>query len=119
MKIEKTPNYSISHDYTKESDVYAFGTLLFEILSNKYPYQKLETDQIIWKIGNGIHESVEQLKCDSILKSLLSRCWSPTPEKRPAFSLIVKNLQENVSLHKRHSSSEPERLNKLGLSRNI
>lgn len=83
-------------------------TLIFEILSNKYPYQKLQTEQIIWKIGNGLHDSVEQLKCDSILKSLLSQCWAPSVEQRPAFSLIVKKLQENVSLHKRHSSSEPE-----------
>jgi hypothetical protein len=89
------------------------------MLGNRYPYPQLSWEQIVWQIGHGRHETIEGFKCEPFLKSLLSSCWSHKSSNRPVFPAIVKRLQENVSLHKHHSSSEPERLNKLGLSKHI
>ncbi|RWS07978.1 kinase suppressor of Ras (KSR)-like protein [Dinothrombium tinctorium] len=115
LQVEPPLVYSNS-GFTPESDIYAFGTILYELLLLKYPYNRQSPHTVIWLIGNGVHDSIDHIKCSNILKSIIACCWNRIASKRPEFSFIVKKLQENVSLHKRHSCSEPERLNKTGLS---
>ncbi|XP_015795404.1 kinase suppressor of Ras 2 isoform X2 [Tetranychus urticae] len=114
IKVEP-PFIKYNGRFSPESDVYAFGTILFELMTGKFPYQRLQSHSIIWLIGNGHHESVLHIKGSNVIRNLVASCWSPLSGQRPAFSQIVKQLQENISLNKKHSCSEPERLNKIGL----
>lgn len=83
-------------------------------MTGKFPYHRLHTHAIVWLIGNGQHDSVIHVNGSNVMRSLIASCWAPLAGQRPPFSHIVKQLQENISLNKEHSCSEPERLNKIG-----
>src|SRR6266487_236339 len=93
----------------------SYRTLLYELMCEKFPFQGLSSHSVIWLSGNGQHDNVDKLKCSSTLKALIIQCWSMLPSHRPKFPSIVKQLLENIPLHRRHSTSEPEKLNKTGL----
>jgi len=82
---------------------------------NKFPFENVSSHTIIWMVGSGSTENVQSIKGSPEMRSIVEACWSSVPFNRPPFSQIVKRLQENVLLSKKRSSSEPERLNKLGL----
>ena len=84
-------------------------------MTGTFPYQRRQSHSIIWLIGSGHHEDVLHIKGSKEMRKLVASCWSPLSGQRPDFSQVVKQLQENISLNKNRSSSEPERLNKIGL----
>ncbi|XP_064474500.1 kinase suppressor of Ras 2-like isoform X2 [Ornithodoros turicata] len=100
---------------SQESDVYAFGTVLYELIAEKFPFRGQHPHCVIWQIASGQQQSLNDLQCSSSLKTLVHECWFKAPEARPTFSSIGRQLQENVTLHRRHSSSEPDRLHHSGL----
>ncbi|CAM1293701.1 Uncharacterised protein g815 [Pycnogonum litorale] len=112
-----TPNITPNIDYTKESDIFAFGTVLYELVAECWPFRGQHVHSIIWQVSSGHTQDVSHLKCPMGLKSLILKCWDQKPQSRPPFSQTVKLLMENVTLHKRHSSSEPESMNRVGLVR--
>lgn len=100
---------------SQESDVYAFGTVLYELVAERFPFHGQHPHCIIWQVASGQQQSLNDLQCSGSLKTLVHECWFKAPEARPTFSTIGRQLQENVALHRRHSSSEPDRLHHSGL----
>lgn len=120
LQIEP-PKIFPTHPYTQQSDIYAFGSLLYELLAEKFPFHDQHPHAIIWQVASGKRCSLHNFRFINGLKTLIKKCWSQNPQQRPPFSEIVQELQQNVSHHKRHSSSEPDRLHYTGQSilRNI
>lgn len=56
------------------------------------------------------------LSFDVFGQDILLQCWSRAPRDRPDFSTLLKAVQQTLPLHRSHSTSEPERLNKAGLA---
>ncbi|CAN7941140.1 unnamed protein product [Ixodes hexagonus] len=100
---------------SQEADVYAFGTVLYELIGERFPFRCQHPHCIIWQIASGQQQSLNDLQCTSSFKTLIHECWFKAPEARPSFGSIGRQLQENVTLHRRHSSSEPDRLHHAGL----
>ncbi len=76
-------------------DTYAFGVVLHEIMTRKYPYESLKTAQEVqryvlaglrMRIGPGI-------ECPESYRRLMNRCWAPNPGQRPGFRSICKRLK--------------------------
>lgn len=70
--------------YNHKVDVFAFGTLMYEIFSNRplKSNQQLPLER----------EALSQF--DKDVRKLISRCWKINPEKRPNFVEISKTLQK-------------------------
>ncbi|KAK8845713.1 hypothetical protein M9Y10_020631 [Tritrichomonas musculus] len=81
--------------YDKRSDVYAFSMIIYEILTNKKPFQGVASvDQIrnhvvIKNYRPKFNDSVP--KC---YQELIKQCWSSNPEERPNFSDIMDLLKD-------------------------
>uniref|UniRef100_A0A914VPY8 Uncharacterized protein n=1 Tax=Plectus sambesii TaxID=2011161 RepID=A0A914VPY8_9BILA len=115
LRVEP-PCLAIDGTHTKQSDVYAYGSVLYEMLAGEPPFTGQPAESVIWRIGNGQRQNVDSIGCHVAMKSLIEDCWSPDANYRPSFTTILKELHQTVALHKKHCSSVPERLNKVGLS---
>ena len=75
--------------YDEKVDVFAFGTVLWEIYSQKIPYINCDSAEIKQKVTKG-----EELYCSSIIPkqivSLIHKCRSVKPADRPSFEQIEK-----------------------------
>lgn len=107
---------------TEWSNVYAYSTILYEILTSKWPLNFHPTHSVIWMIGKGQQQCVSYIQCPESLKELIRNCWSDVPQDRPGFSRIAEFLQQqNVPpevARKRISFSEPEKMNFVGRKMN-
>lgn len=105
---------SALYAFNAQTDVFAFGTLLYELVSGEFPWRGLRPEETMWLVMNGDRQSLATLGCNSVLKVLIEKCWMHNAEERPDFAEINQELQSKTGLHKRHSSSQPARLDRYG-----
>ncbi|GIX71081.1 kinase suppressor of Ras 2 [Caerostris extrusa] len=108
------PRIYTTEPCTQESDLFAFGSLLYELLAERFALHDQPPHAIIWQITAGKTAALHNFRFVNGLKTLIKRCWSVRPEQRPPFCEIGHILQENVSHHRRHSCSEPDLLHHAG-----
>ncbi|XP_075749410.1 uncharacterized protein LOC119186509 isoform X3 [Rhipicephalus microplus] len=114
LRVEP-PNVFSDCEPSQESDLYAFGTILYELIAEAFPFGFQHPHSVIWQIASGQQQPLNHLQCTGSFKTLIHECWFKAPEARPSFVMIGRQLQENVTLHRKHSSSEPDRLHHSGL----
>ncbi|GBP17326.1 hypothetical protein EVAR_17814_1 [Eumeta japonica] len=99
--------------YTFKSDVYAFGIVLFELMSGELPYKELNNkDQILWMVGRGrLRPDPRRLRQDvpQALKRLFEDCIKFDREQRPQFRQILASLESMLRTLPKitRSASEP------------
>ena len=97
LNIKGTPIYLSpeiwSHqEYGPACDVYAFGIIVFEIMTNSEPYKNCDIFKIRTKVLNGERPEIDSSVPDCY-RDLIESCWSQNPKDRPSFEEIVKNLR--------------------------
>lgn len=80
--------------YSKSSDVYAFGMLIYEIFVPKKPFDQFDSDQIIQKLKQSIRPDLNYSIPD-FYRRLIEKCWSQDPIKRPTFDEITHEMKSN------------------------
>ncbi|KAG8922984.1 hypothetical protein FRC01_013368 [Tulasnella sp. 417] len=81
-----SPELIEERPYTTVSDVYAFGSLVLEVLTDQPPYCQLAYAQAMIQITQQKKPSPDDHPClpaSSPLWELLQRCWSTSPDERP------------------------------------
>ena len=78
--------------YDNKVDVYAYGIVLYEIVSKMVPYQGLNATQIVAQVlVNNLRPSLP--KIPSGMEHLIKRCWDTDPSVRPTFAQIVRTFK--------------------------
>ena len=105
--IYRAPETHSSNEYTKAVDVFAYGIVLWELLTGLRAYE-------VWKQNsgkNGTPEQQAQWYFDAVatkqwrppmklikeewIKTLITECTENEPKARPDFDGIIKNLEDN------------------------
>lgn len=82
----------------KESDVYSFGILMYEVLARKVPYQEKKFRNLQDLIKNVVDNDVRpnlNVPIKPSLKKLITRCWDSDMSQRPSFEEIFNILAYN------------------------
>ncbi|XP_029776219.1 muscle, skeletal receptor tyrosine-protein kinase isoform X5 [Suricata suricatta] len=94
IPIRWMPPESIFYNrYTTESDVWAYGVVLWEIFSyGLQPYYGMAHEEVIYYVRDG-HILSRPDDCPLELYNLMRLCWSKLPADRPSFPSIHRILQ--------------------------
>ncbi|CAG9823320.1 unnamed protein product [Phaedon cochleariae] len=99
--------------YSFQSDVYAFGIVLFEMLAGQLPYSQVNNkDQILFMVGRGfLKPDLAKLRSDTpkALRRLTEDCIKYNRDERPLFRQIHTSLEGFLRNHPKisRSTSEP------------
>ncbi|XP_060766034.1 RAF proto-oncogene serine/threonine-protein kinase [Neoarius graeffei] len=102
-----------SNPYSFQSDVYAYGIVLYELMTGELPYSMVANrDQIIFMVGRGyLSPDLSKLykSCPKAMKRLVADCIKKSKDDRPLFPQILASIELlQHSLPKiNRSASEP------------
>jgi len=91
------------------ADVYAFGIILWEILTRQELYEDKEQMQIIVEVVNeGLRPKIPKQFKNSKLLPLIEDCWTQDPKDRPTFKIICQRL-EKIAQHYDTKGFDPKK----------
>lgn len=95
------PEVIEGNKYSGKADVYSFGILMYEVITDLTPYPELNKGKItVFKFTNMIinndHRPSFKFPIKKSIKKLIERCWSKNPSDRPTFEDIFKKLAYNI-----------------------
>lgn len=113
LRINTDGNQDLELPFSERSDVYAFGTIWYELLAGEWPFHKQPVETVIWQVGKGLKQPLCHLQASRDVKEILMMCWSYSPDSRPMFQHIKKTilrLPKKKGLHR--SPSHPLHLSR-------
>ena len=82
---------------TKESDCYALGMVIYEVLSGQAPFTPYRSPTVIQKVTRGERparpEGMEGAWFTDDLWEVLEQCWVPQPGSRPSVEAVLEHLE--------------------------
>ena len=89
---------------TKESDCYALGMVILEVLTGGFPFQDLNNLAVMRKVIDGEHPSrpngPEAVWFTDDLWAMLEKCWSNKPKHRPTIEGVLECLEQGLTTWK-------------------
>ncbi|EAA01809.5 AGAP001482-PA [Anopheles gambiae str. PEST] len=109
-----TPYRPIEGDlpFSKTSDIYAFGTVWYELLCGEFPFKSQPAESIIWQVGRGMKQTLANLQASRDVKDILIQCWSHNSEDRPDFAKLLTQLERLPKKRLARSPSHPVQLSR-------
>ena len=83
---------------TKESDRYALGMVILEVLTSQVPFPSCSNPAVMGKLIEGKHpdrpQGSEAVWFTDDLWGMLKQCWLPKPELRPTVEGVLEHLEQ-------------------------
>ncbi|XP_014667455.1 PREDICTED: mitogen-activated protein kinase kinase kinase 9-like [Priapulus caudatus] len=88
------PEVIKSSTFSKSSDVWSYGVLLWELLTGETPYKGIDTMAVAY--GVAVNKLILPIPstCPGAFRKLMEACWSIDPHERPSFPEILAQLRE-------------------------
>ena len=91
-----SPELIFDNNNSISSDIFCFGSFMYELFNEMPPYFGEETIDILLKIRimKGYPPNIDKLNCIKELKSIISKCWIFKPQFRPSMENIIEELND-------------------------
>ncbi|XP_074176350.1 kinase suppressor of Ras 1 isoform X4 [Rhinolophus sinicus] len=91
--------------FSKAADVYAFGTVWYELQARDWPLKNQAAEALIWQIGSGegMKRVLASVSLGKEVTEILSACWAFDLQERPSFTLLMEMLEKLPKLNRRLS----------------
>jgi serine/threonine protein kinase len=88
------PEVLRGHQYTKASDIYSFGRIMNEYLSEEIPFNDIPHDEsLAIKICKGLRPKISE-DVPKLLTDLIIKCWDVEPKNRPTAKELSQILEK-------------------------
>ncbi|XP_068244367.1 fibroblast growth factor receptor 3-like isoform X2 [Palaemon carinicauda] len=85
--------------YTSQSDVWAFGILLWEIMTlGGTPYPSVPSVEKLFQLLREGHRMEKPTNCSLEIYMIMRECWRYQPTQRPTFKELVEDLDRILTL---------------------
>ncbi|KAF9593490.1 hypothetical protein IFM89_023602 [Coptis chinensis] len=78
----------------EKSDVYSYGVILWELATEKIPWDNLNSMQVIGAVGFMNQRLEIPNDVDPQWVSLIESCWHSEPQSRPTFQELLESLKD-------------------------
>jgi serine/threonine protein kinase len=100
------PEVLRGHQYTKAADIYSFGIVMNEFLSEEIPYNDIPHDEFLAiKICKGFRPNISK-DIPKLLADLIIKCWDTKVENRPTAKELYQMLTKWDNEIKNSENSE-------------
>ncbi|CAH0564919.1 unnamed protein product [Brassicogethes aeneus] len=98
--------------FSTASDVYAFGTVWYELLCGEWPFKGQPPEAVIWQVGKGMKQPLANLQASRDVKDILLACWKLDPKDRKDFVDLQTILEKFPKKRLARSPSHPIHLSR-------
>src|SRR5579862_5678559 len=87
------PEVLRGYQYKKAADIYSFGIIMNEFISEETPYNDIPHDHLLAvKICKGLRPKISK-DIPKLLADLIMKCWDVKPENRPSAKELYQILK--------------------------
>ncbi|CAI2189920.1 17859_t:CDS:2, partial [Funneliformis geosporum] len=80
--------------YTKKSDIYSFGMIMWEWMTGRRPFwDRAHDTELIIDICDGLRPPIGNIGAPEGYIELMKECWDPDQSKRPASDISSRNVK--------------------------
>ncbi|XP_048565693.1 probable serine/threonine-protein kinase DDB_G0267686 [Triticum urartu] len=88
------PEVLRSEPSNEKSDVFSYGVVLWELVTQKIPWDTRNTMQVVGAVGFMDDRLEIPTDTDPQWASMIQSCWDSDPQRRPSFQELLERLQD-------------------------
>ena len=87
------PEVIKNEPYSEKVDIWSYGVVLWELLTQDVPFKDIDGGAILWGVGSRVLRLPIPDTAPAGLRLLINQCFSIKQRNRPSFSHILRHLE--------------------------